>query len=355
LNLQGDSNAPIKPTLKIGYYSDNNLIDSPAISPGIFRGIPALTSDTDFDRLEITADARFRLGSGLALVTGVNFLRERAESVGTIDFGFPVPTAFNITREQTSLFAEAEWQATKALKLSLASRHDLFRQNSETTLQASVEYSVADTGLTLFGGYAEGFRLPSLFALAFPLTANPNLLPERSESWEAGSKWSDGKTELRLSLFQNNYSNLIDFDPMLFTTVNRSQTEIRGFSVAGNGEIGNALLWNVSVTYTDISSDVPLRGRPHWFGQAGLTWQLHRDIQLGATGRFNSEFFESAIPTGVIELNGHVELDAFAQWKLSDHVRLNIAVRNLTDDRFRDAVGFPNPGRIVRTRVSFQF
>jgi len=350
-NLQGDDTATIKPTLKIGYYDDNNKIDSPAIFPGVFMGVPALASDTNFDRLEITADARFRLTDKLALLAGANFLREQADSIGTIDFGFLVPTAFAITREQSSLFAETEWQATDGLKLSLAGRHDLLRGNSETTLQASVEYTIANTGLTFFGGYAEGFRRPSLFALAFPLTANPDLLPERSDSWETGVKWSDENTNLRFNLFRNEYSNLIDFDPMLFTTVNRSQTDITGFSMSGEGKIGQALAWNISLTHVDIDSDVPLRGRPDWFGQAGLIWQANNNLQFGTSSRFNSDLLESAIPTGVVELDGHVEFDIFAQWQLSEQITLNIATRNITDSDFKDAIGFPNTGRLVRARI----
>ncbi len=43
----------------------------------------------------------------------------------------------------------------------------------------------------------QGFKLPSLFALGFPLIANPDLLPERSRTSDAGLAWTSENKALQ--------------------------------------------------------------------------------------------------------------------------------------------------------------
>ena len=351
----GPESMTLRPAIRAGYYVDNVVADTPAIFPGVFDGVPALFSDTNFERFEITGDVRLRAARTFDLVVGAGYQSEQADSTGTIDFGFLLPTAFNIDRDQTSLFGEAEWRPFTGLSLSLAGRRDWFQDDAETTVQGSLEYAVPDSGVTLFAGYAEGFRQPSLFALAFPLTANPDLRPERSVSWEGGLVWQRDSTRLRLTAFHNDYTDLIDFDPMLFTTVNRAQASSQGLSVSGEGDITSDLTWNGSVTFLDTDSAVPLRGRPDWFGHARLIWRPVTSLRLGASATFNSDLLESSIPTGAIEVDGHVSLDLFAQWQVSEALSLSVAMRNATDADWQDAVGFPAPGRTVRVRAGFAF
>lgn len=355
LALVAPDSAAVRPALRVGYYDDNVRADTPAILPGVFAPVPPLASDTDYARLQLAGDMRFRLSPQVDLVVGADFQKERADSTGTIDFGFLLPTAFSIERDQLSAFAEGEWRPLAGLRLSLAARTDWLRDRTETTAQGSLEYRPGEGELTLFAGYAEGFRLPSLFALAFPLTANPNLRPERSVNWDGGARWERGATRLRASLFHNHYTDLIDFDPVLFTTVNRSATTIRGASFSGQGNIGPQVEWNGSFTLLDFDSEVPLRSRPDWYGHARIAWRPVTALRLGAAATFNSDFLETSIPIGVIELAGHVSLDLFAEWRASEAIKISLALRNATGAKWQDTVGFPAPGRVLRARVGLAF
>lgn len=347
--------AAVRPALRSGYYDDNVAADTPAIFPGVFSPVPALTSDTDYDRLQIAGDIRFRASENLDLLVGADFQRERASSSGTIEIGFPLPTFFAIEREQVSAFAEAAWRPVPGLKLTAAGRADFLRKTVETTAQATLDYSPGDSGLTLFAAYGEGFHLPSLFALAFPLTANPDLRPERSVSWEGGARWQRGATTIRASAFHTDYTDLIDFDPVLFTTVNRLATSIGGASVSGEGTIGPQIEWNGSLTLLDFDSEVPLRSRPDWYGHARIAWRPVEAWRIGGAATFNSDFLETSVPTGVIELDGHVALDLFADWQASEQLTLSLALRNATGAEWQDAVGFAAPGRVLRARIGFAF
>ena len=52
LALLAPQSARVRPALRLGYYDDNVRADTPAVFPGVFDAIPALASDTDYDRLQ---------------------------------------------------------------------------------------------------------------------------------------------------------------------------------------------------------------------------------------------------------------------------------------------------------------
>ena len=363
VSVRGDANARIRPGFRLGYYEDRVQADTPAIFPGVFGPVPALASDTKFDRLEGTFDIRARAGETLDIVLGAGYMREDASSTGTLDIGFPLPTAFDIERDQTSLFAEAEWRPASQLTLSAAVRGDWLdgandEGSQETTAQGSVAFAPVRE-LTLFAGYAEGFHRPSLFALAFPLTANPDLRPERSDAFEVGVHWSPkrwaGDAAFRLTAFRTDYRNLIDFDPDLFTTVNRSSVRSQGVTLAGGGDISDSLDWSGSLTLLDVGSEVPLLGRPKAYGNAGIGWRVTEPLTLSADANYNSDVLESSVPTGVVELDGRVTLALSARWDVDDRLSLSATLRNALDASYQEAVGFPAQGRVFRLQAGIGF
>jgi outer membrane receptor protein involved in Fe transport len=142
---------------------------------------------------------------------------------------------------------------------------------------------------------------------------------------------------------------------VLFTTVNRSSTTSRGASLSGDGAIGRAIEWSGSVTWIDLDSDVPLRGRPNWYGHARIAWRPVPALRLGAAMDFNSDFLETSVPTGVVRLDGHVAFDLFADWRVVAPLSVSLALRNVAGARWQDAVGFPAPGRVLRARAAVTF
>src|SRR3546814_1385182 len=64
----------------------------------------------------------------------------------------------------------------------------------------------------VFADFSEGYKLPSLFALAYPVIANPDLEPERGRTLTIGVEQSVGAGQLRAAFFQSRFKNLIDLD-----------------------------------------------------------------------------------------------------------------------------------------------
>ncbi len=218
------------------------------------------------------------------------------------------------------------------------------------TPRAGAAIPLGQSGLRLTASYAQGFKQPSLFALGFPLIANPDLLPERSRTIDAGLEWTSANKAWQASAtaYRTVYRDLIDFDPERFTNVNRDRVRAQGFELAGSGRSGDFRAI-ASLTYLDTRSadGARLRFRPEWKGAAALEWQANDRFSLRLDGRFGGGFIDSSVPTGFIRMKGFSTFDAQATLALMPGLKLRASLRNLADERYLRTVGTPEPGRTL--------
>jgi outer membrane receptor protein involved in Fe transport len=356
LTLRRTEDSNLRPDLSLSWSRQEDRSATPAIAPGVLQGTPALTADSRFSRFEAIAD--LGIGRGPLVATfGAAFLRESGRSVGTIDFGFPLPVAFDLVRTTRSAFAEASLRPGGGFSFNLAGRYDDVADGRHRwTGRAAASWQPVAGGPTLFARAGEGYKLPSFYALAHPLIGNPALRPERSRNLEAGVELTRGAGDfLRLVAFRNRFRDLIDFDPATFTTVNRDRVRASGVEFEGHWRPLPALSLSGALSRLDLKSPTPLRGRPRWQGSLRAAWQVSKPLELNAALRFNSDYFDSSIPTGLVRAGGHGEADLGLRYRLSPRFSLVAAARNLTGERYEDAVGFPAPGRQLRATISAEF
>jgi outer membrane receptor protein involved in Fe transport len=356
LTLRRAETARLRPNLSLSWSDQKDRSATPAIAPGALQGTPALTSDSRFSRFEAVAD--LGVGRGAAVATfGAALLRESGRSDGTIDLGFPLPVSFDLKRVTRSVFAEAGLRPGGGFAFNLAARHDDVAGGKRSwTGRAAASWRPSERGPTLFARIGEGYKLPSFYALAHPLIGNPHLRPERSRNVEAGAEMVGGSGDLvRLTLFENRFRDLIDFDPGTFTTVNRDRVRARGAEVEGRWQPAPGLSLAGALSLLDLESETALRGRPRLQGSLRAAWRASAAVELNGAVRFNSGYFDSSIPTGAVRAEGHGEADLGARLRLSGRLSLIATLRNLTGERYEDAVGFPAPGRVLRAAVAAEF
>lgn len=356
LTLRRSTGATVRPNLSLSYSRQTDLSATPAIAPGVLDGVPAFTADTSFSRFEAVGDVGVHRGP-LSATLGLAWQRESGRSDGTIDVGFPLPTRFDEVRTTRSLFAEATVRPAAGLELNFAGRHDRVADGPHaSTGRAAISWQPGGGGPRLFARIGNGYKLPSLFALGHPLIGNPALRPERSRNLEAGIDWRDpAGNAARLTFFDNRFRDLIDFDPVSFTLVNRDRVGVQGAELEGHVAIGPRIGLSAALTWLDLDSPTPLRGRPQWQGSVHAVWQVQDGLELSTAVRANSDFNDSSIPTGFVVTGGHAEWDLGLRYQLSPELGLEAALRNLTDSRHQDAVGFPAPGRLVRLSLTGAF
>ncbi|HYG89672.1 MAG TPA: TonB-dependent receptor [Azospirillum sp.] len=339
--------------------------DSPGVAPGIRDpfGIPPNTTDNRYRRLTFTAANRFEPIKGVRLALGGGIERESGTSTGVLEPapGFALPTRFELDRNIGNVFGEVEY-TLGTLVVSAGTRMDL-PQGFDTAVSPRIGalYRLDGTGTTFKANWGKGFRLPSFFSLGNPIVGNPDLRPEKSTGWDVGvvQDFAEGRASVGITYFWNRVKSLIDFEegppPRL---VNRSAATSRGIELTANWQVTPTFLARGQVTYTRTAvddSDEPLRNRPKWRGGGEVRWRPLEEWEFGASVVRVGSVPDSSIPTGDLRLAPYTTVGATATWSPHPNLQLQLAIENLLDADYEEAVGFPAPGRQVRAAVRVTF
>lgn len=347
-----------RPRMLLSWMRQDDANATPPIAPGaVLDGVPAITSDSTFQRMEATFDNRFRLGNAAEIALGTTYLEERGDSIGAIDFGALIPADFAIERHVASAFAEATLTPTRSVATTLGVRYDdPSSERGEWTGRAAVRLEPFSSGPALLASWSEGYKLPSLFALAYPIIANPDLRPERSSSVDVGmeQRWADGRGAARFTYFDTRYTDLIDFERELFTNVNRSRVRVRGVETDVQVPLSADISVQANLTYLDTeqpAESLPLRSRPQWQGFVSLGWRPSDKLTWQGRVGYTSDFYDSSVPTGLVTLSSRVEVAAAVQYRLSDAASVTVSARNLLSEDYEESVGFPAPDTVLRASL----
>jgi len=340
-------------------YSRDEDYTSPGIAPGVFGGVPPNAADTRFDRTRVYAAASTDFPGNVTGLLGAEWQNEHGTSAGFIDIGFPLPTDFRLDRDTVAVFSEASMELGD-LVLHGGIRWDGGGIDNVVTGRVGLLYRFQDGLSELKVNWGEGFKAPSFFALGHPLVGNRDLRPESGDSVDLGilHRFSGGTGSFEFVVFRNSYQDLVDFDPDLFVNVNRDSVVTRGAGASVEYSPSDRLTVDLHLTYLDTDvkgSDTVLRGRPKWRGSAEVAWKPAPDwrwvMRLLAMDRFH----ESSIPTGGVWLDGYVRVDTALTWDASSDLSIGLAVDNLVDRQYHEAVGFPAAGLRGRIGATYHF
>ncbi len=335
-------------------YEEEN--DSPGIAPGVLSGVPSIITDSQYDRANVTLSNSLYLSDALTIGFGGEVIREEGEIKSLIDFGFPLPANFSRNRDTTALFGEAAFSISEDVALVASLRHDDAEEITSTNGRFAININFPNTNTSASFMYAEGFKLPSLFALGHPLTGNLDLDPEESESYSINIEqpFANEKGALSLRLYSNKFKNLVDFDSDIFSHVNRSSATAKGIDVTIQVRLNDELSLSSNIGYldTDVSDGTKLERRPEWKGNLTLLWVPSEAWLVSVRGNVNGEFYDVSVPTGEVSLDGYIDVDVSIQRALTEKVSLKLLVDNLLNSSYEESVGFSAPGRQARLAIS---
>ncbi|HEU5133908.1 MAG TPA: TonB-dependent receptor [Steroidobacteraceae bacterium] len=349
--------------LSLGYLDRDDHIDSPGVAPGLRDpfGVPPSIVDSELTRFTATFTGTQKFSENLSLAYGAEWQREEGASDGSLDFGggFVLPTSFELTRNSWAPFAEVRLDTGFGLSTQAGVRVDNpDGYSSVTSPRLRVAYEFAGSGFTLASAWGKAFKLPSMYALGHPLVGNPDLVPERGESYEIelSQRLLDGAARWSATYFDGEFRNAIDFDsgppPML---VNRNRVDSSGFELAGLLDVSEQWTLDASVTNVDsrIASGGELRNRPEWRAGLGAHWAPNAALKFSAAATYVGSSFDSSIPTGDVRLPAYTRVDASAVWQVSPRLETYLAIDNLTDEQFEQFIGFEARGIAPRLGVKF--
>lgn len=151
----------------------------------------------------IEAQENFQIGKPLLLTVGYQFREQQGEN----DTGLS-----NRTLRSNAGFAQAQLNLWDRVSATGGIRQDSYNAFGDaTTYRVTAGYFHPDTNTKFRSSYATGFRAPAINQLAFPNFGNPNLAPEKSQSFDVGVDQKFGGDRVRLSAgyFWNRYRELI--------------------------------------------------------------------------------------------------------------------------------------------------
>ena len=294
------------------------------------------------------------------------------------DFSQRGPASFfgdpNQDRESqtTAVVGEYRFLSANGLAFSAGGRHD---DNSEfrddTTWRVTGSYLLAATSTRLRGSYGTGSKNPTFterfgfFATSFPpFVGNPDLVPERSEGWEAGLDQSvaAGRVSIGVTYFNERLRDEIEsfvFDPatVSFTAVNKDGTSHReGVEVTGEFALADALQLRAHYTFLDAtqpdaagSQERELR-RPRHSGGASLNYAFldgrgNVNVNFVHTGDQRDLFFPPfPLPQETVTLNAFNLVAVAGSWEVLRNITLFARVENVLDDDYEEVYGFSSPG-----------
>jgi outer membrane cobalamin receptor len=349
-------------SLKANFYRRSERRDSPGIAPGLRDpfGIPADSARDVLRRTTLALRNTARLTDGLSVSIGGDAVWEDGESDSELDFGgVPVPAGFGLRRLTGGVFLEGLWSCGCGLVLQAAVRGDFPDDASaEVTPRVGASYRIPGTPAEIRANWGRGFKLPSFFALANPIVGNPDLRPEKSNGFDVGvhySLWQE-RIGARLTYFDISVEDLVDFEPgPPPRLVNRSRMTSRGVELELEMKPLSSLTLDGYVTYDEAElrgSSEQLLNRPRWWGGFTLVWRPLARLTFGLHARFVGKVFDSSIPTGRVELQPYARVDAAASWEARDRLTVYLAVDNLFDADYEEAVGFPAVG--IRPRIGLE-
>jgi outer membrane cobalamin receptor len=118
-------------------------------------------------------------------------------------------------------------------------------------------------------------------------------------------------------------------------------------------------LWlNGHLTYlhTDIRKTFEdLRNRPDLRGGINGRWQWRPDLVFSVDLLSVGDVLDSSIPTGDRYLDEYLRVNVATTWTMTSYCRLSLAIDNLFDADYEEAIGFPSRGITPRLTMRLTF
>lgn len=349
-------------------------------------GFGRVSTDERFRDRALSLEARSaRLWPGLALLTGGALRAEHADPAAPTA-GLADPPASR--RETHSAWAGADQTLlSDRVLLHAARRWDEQRETVNDTRSTGTIRSVtasrtidapqigarvrAGLGVELRANFSRASRAPDfdeLFGIDGSVIGNPSLLPESSESWDAGFSWTSGQGLERIapgltlrvewSAHATHARNLILFErssPRGARPINVGEARLRGEETSWHAlyrawELSASTAWLSATDRSPIAfyhgRRLPQRAARQSFARIAWRpgrWVLASEVEyLGDTFRDRANFSRSPSRT----------LAAASIGARAGRAHLLLEGRNLGDRLAEDVSGFPLPGRTVRASVT---
>jgi vitamin B12 transporter len=277
------------------------------------------------------------LNNSVTLLNGLEYEKTDA-SIETIDNkkGF----------ESLAAFLDSHL-SVKKLKLHLGGRWTKESSYSDQLVwKAGALYPVLKKTMLKINA-STGFKSPSLYQL-YSNFGNENLIPTKSESFDFSIVQYIFSSKFELTYFNDNYDNIIDYDPLLSRYMNISKSENKGAEANYYGEF-KSLDWKLGATWLRaINKSSGKEGdylprRPREKYNVSIGWKFNSKFkaitEFSYVGERENSDFDNII------LSSYNLLDFKFDYKIAKKNSLSFKVGNALDKSYEQVYGYGTPGR----------
>ncbi|MGP0564574.1 MULTISPECIES: TonB-dependent receptor plug domain-containing protein [unclassified Nitrospina] len=250
-----------------------------------------------------------------------------------------------LQNENQGYYLQFQFNHNDRFLLNAGVREDInTRFANKFTYKIEAAYRFLETDTRLRGGFATGFRAPSVNEILFPFFGNPSIQPEETESFEIGVEQAllSDRVAVAVTYFNMDLKNQIQPNPATFIAENigraRSQgieTSIR-WQVLDDVDVNAAYTWNQAV---DSSTGALLVRRPRHTASATLhhTWRNLLDWLVTAQ-------YRSAMVSGTGRVGGRTIVRAALGYQLTKQLKLTARGENLFNKKYEESLFFGTAG-----------
>jgi vitamin B12 transporter len=229
------------------------------------------------------------------------------------------------------------------------------------TYNVSASYLIANDH-KIFANVSSGFKAPTVNDLFGPINfgSNPDLKPETSNNFEAGTQFSaiDKKLQFTATGFYRDIKNLITYVGTRLINIDKQKD--KGVELEASFTPDDK--WTVKASYMYVTGNLHqsrngkdtsfynlVRRPKHTItGTIGYqaTKQLYIALSAQSLGKRSDLYFDPiSYASSTVDLKAYTLLNAYAEYKLmGDKLRLFADAKNITDKKYTEVYGYNTPG-----------
>jgi vitamin B12 transporter len=246
-----------------------------------------------------------------------------------------------------------------AWTLFLAGRHEVIQGQSVNTGNVALSYAITPA-YTARVSYGNAFRLPTFDDLYYPGYANPNLLPERSNTIEAALDATTSLGTFTAAVYDTRVHNLISYDSVTYLPVNVGRAHVQGIDLSYKGTIGKSTPVSLTIGILnpqDVTDQTWLSRRPRQTASFNIdhTWDefhLHA-LSTGVSVLYGGSTFDDQANTTY--LPSYTTVGLRAAYRVNSHLTLSANLSNLFNRKYFTVYGYNMLGRTAFGKLSYTF
>lgn len=205
-----------------------------------------------------------------------------------------------------------------------------------------------------------------------PIEAGFNAKPEKTETFEIGTKWDVLNERLSLTgaIFRITKTDARNLDPTTGFVVVNGKQRVDGFELGAAGDLTDK--WKVFTNYTYLDSEIlqsdiasmpeggELDNTPRHTYNLWTSYRLPYAIEVGAGALYVDQRTNQPSGTQVaVTTDSYWRFDATASYPINKNITLRLNAINLADKEYIESLGggqaIPGAGRTILLTTSFRY